>query len=65
MYVVHRQDLVRDGRNPTLLAGYGGFNIPEQPAFSVLDIFAMRHLGFVLAFPALRGGRYTVVFSCC
>ena len=33
MFLVHRRDLVRDGRRPVLLSGYGGFNISRTPAF--------------------------------
>ena len=36
MFVAHRPDLVLDGRNPTLLTGYGGFNNSMTPAFSAL-----------------------------
>ena len=34
MYLTHKKGLVRDGQNPTLLYGYGGFNIPMTPGFS-------------------------------
>jgi prolyl oligopeptidase len=34
IFVVHRQGLVRNGDNPTVLTGYGGFNISMTPAFS-------------------------------
>ena len=34
MFIVARQGVKQDGSNPTILSGYGGFNISLQPAFS-------------------------------
>jgi prolyl oligopeptidase len=34
MFLVHKKGLVRDGKNPTLLYGYGGFNISLTPGFT-------------------------------
>ena len=36
MFVTHKKGLVLDGKNPTLLYGYGGFNISETPVFRPL-----------------------------
>jgi prolyl oligopeptidase len=55
MFLVHRQDVKYDGQNPTLLYGYGGFNVPVLPAFSVTWL-AWLELGGVLAVANLRGG---------
>jgi prolyl oligopeptidase len=55
MFLVHRRDLVRDGRNPTLLYGYGGFDISLTPGFSVSRLVWLE-LGGVLAVANLRGG---------
>jgi prolyl oligopeptidase len=55
MFLVHRAGLPLDGRNPTLLRGYGGFNIPIVPYFSAATV-AWLEMGGVLAVPNLRGG---------
>jgi prolyl oligopeptidase len=55
MFLVHKRGLVRDGKNPTLLYGYGGFNISLTPAFaSALAPFIEQ--GGVYAVANLRGG---------
>ena len=55
MFLIHRKDLKRDGSNPTLLTGYGGFNISETPAFSARAALWVEN-GGVYALPNLRGG---------
>ena len=55
MFLVHRRDVVLDGENPTLLYGYGGFNIPLTPGFSVTRAVWLE-MGGVLAIANLRGG---------
>ncbi|MFQ3580576.1 S9 family peptidase [Chloracidobacterium validum] len=55
MFIAHRRGLKRDGKRPTLLYGYGGFNISLTPAFSPARI-AWLEMGGVLAIPNLRGG---------
>ncbi|MGQ9898048.1 MAG: prolyl oligopeptidase family serine peptidase [Acidobacteriota bacterium] len=55
MFIVHRKGIKRDGKNPTLLYGYGGFNISLTPSFSPARI-AWLEMGGVLAIPNLRGG---------
>lgn len=55
MFVVHRKDIKLDGDNPTLLYGYGGFNIALTPAFAVSRL-AWLEMGGVLAVANLRGG---------
>ncbi len=55
MFVSHRRDLKLDGTNPTLLYGYGGFNIPITPGFSVTRL-AWMEMGGVFAVANLRGG---------
>lgn len=55
MYLCHRKGLQRKGNNPTLLYGYGGFNIPVLPAFSVAAMVWME-MGGIYAVANLRGG---------
>ena len=55
MFVVHASDFVADGTAPTLLTGYGGFNISMTPSFSTLATTWLESGGvFVVA--NLRGG---------
>ncbi len=55
MFLSHKKGLKLDGKNPTLLYGYGGFNISLTPAFSPANIVWMER-GGVYAVPNLRGG---------
>ncbi|MBN2577699.1 MAG: S9 family peptidase [Pirellulales bacterium] len=55
MFLAYKKGLVLGGANPTLLYGYGGFNIPMLPRFSV-SILTWMELGGVFAMPNLRGG---------
>ena len=55
MFIAHKKGLQLDGQNPTLLYGYGGFNISLTPSFSVTRLQWME-MGGVFAMPNLRGG---------
>lgn len=55
MFLVHKKGLKLDGNNPTLLTGYGGFNISMTPYFSA-TMFPWYEAGGVMALPNLRGG---------
>lgn len=55
MFIIHKKGLKLDGTNPTLLYGYGGFNISLTPNFSVSRLTWME-MGGVYAMANLRGG---------
>jgi prolyl oligopeptidase len=55
MFVAHRKGLTLDGKRPTLLTAYGGFNQPQLPAFSARATFWIEN-GGVYALANLRGG---------
>lgn len=55
MFITHRADVVLDGTNPTLLTGYGGFNLSRTPAFSSLAAVWLES-GGVFAEANMRGG---------
>jgi prolyl oligopeptidase len=55
MFLIHKKGLKLDGTNPTLLYGYGGFNITMNPAFSSTRL-ALLDQGFVYAMANMRGG---------
>ena len=55
LFIIHRKDLKKDGNNPTLLYGYGGFNVGMSPNFiGAMSMFVNR--GGVYAIACLRGG---------
>jgi prolyl oligopeptidase len=55
MFLTHRKDLELNGRHPTLLYGYGGFNISLPPLFAPTRL-AWLEQGGVFAQANLRGG---------
>jgi prolyl oligopeptidase len=55
MFITYKKGLKLDGTNPTLLYGYGGFDINLTPYFSVADLVWLE-MGGVYAMPNLRGG---------
>jgi len=55
MFLLHRKSVVLDGKNPTLLYGYGGFNVPLLPGFSISRAVWLE-MGGVYAVANLRGG---------
>jgi prolyl oligopeptidase len=55
MFIVHKKGVQLNGNNPTLLFGYGGFNISKTPEFKPERLVFLMN-GGVLAVPCLRGG---------
>lgn len=55
MMITHKKGIKLDGTNPTMLYGYGGFNISLTPSFSISNAVWMEQ-GGIYAVPNLRGG---------
>ncbi len=55
MIITYKKGIKLDGKNPTILYGYGGFNISLTPSFSITNAVWMEQ-GGIYAVPNLRGG---------
>jgi prolyl oligopeptidase len=55
MFIVRKRELAKNGQAPTLLYGYGGFNLAQLPAFSA-PVLVWLEMGGVYALANLRGG---------
>ena len=55
MFVLHRKDILLDGKNPTMLYGYGGFRISIPPGFSSNKVPFLES-GGIYAIANIRGG---------
>src|SRR5207249_7129592 len=55
MFLVHRRNVVPNGDVPTVLSGYGGFNVSRTPAYFA-GVAAWVEAGGLFALPNLRGG---------
>ena len=55
IFIAHRKDLKLDGSNPTILYGYGGFNVSATPTYRV-DAAVWMQMGGVYVTTCLRGG---------
>lgn len=55
MFIVHKKGLDMNGKNPTYLYGYGGFNVSLSPSFNASRLVLLEN-GGVFAMPNLRGG---------
>ncbi len=64
MFITSRKDLVLDGSNPTILYGYGGFNISLPPAFSVSVLTWLQHFNGGRARGAVAVGLGCDVIRC-
>lgn len=55
MFITHKKGIELNGKNPTMLYGYGGFSVSLQPGFSTARIVWLEN-GGIYAQPNLRGG---------
>ncbi|AZQ62306.1 S9 family peptidase [Flammeovirga pectinis] len=55
MIITYKKGLKKDGTNPTILYGYGGFNVSLQPSFNTANIVWLEN-GGIYAVANLRGG---------
>ncbi|MCL4105719.1 UNVERIFIED_CONTAM: hypothetical protein GTU68_028596 [Idotea baltica] len=55
MIITYKKGIQLDGKNPTILYGYGGFNVSLTPSFSITNAVWMEQ-GGIYAVPNLRGG---------
>ncbi|MEM9527973.1 MAG: prolyl oligopeptidase family serine peptidase, partial [Bacteroidota bacterium] len=55
MIITYKKGMEKNGKNPTILYGYGGFNISLTPSFSITNAVWMEQ-GGIYAVPNLRGG---------
>ena len=55
MIITYKKGMKKDGNNPALLYGYGGFNISLTPGFSVSNTVLLEN-GGIYAVPNIRGG---------
>ncbi len=55
MIITHKKGLKLNGNNPTILYGYGGFNVSLTPVFGITNVVWMEN-GGIYAVPNLRGG---------
>jgi prolyl oligopeptidase len=56
MFLVHKKGLEINGKTPTLLSGYGGFNLPRTPVFDRNAMLVLLEHGGIYADVQLRGG---------
>ena len=55
MMITQKKGIIRNGKNPTILYAYGGFNVSVTPSFSIANAIWMEQ-GGIYAVPNIRGG---------
>lgn len=58
MFIVHKKGIELDGNNPTMLYGYGGFNINILPGFRITNIPLLENGGIYVSVTLRGGGEY-------
>ncbi len=58
MFIVHKKNIKYDGNNPTLLYGYGGFNVSVLPSFNVSRLPFLENGGIYVSANIRGGGEY-------
>lgn len=58
MFIVHKKGIVLDGNNPTLLYGYGGFNISLTPSFKTRRLVWLENGGIYVSVNLRGGGEF-------
>uniref|UniRef100_A0A158QK63 Prolyl endopeptidase n=1 Tax=Haemonchus placei TaxID=6290 RepID=A0A158QK63_HAEPC len=56
MYIISLKGAQKTGNTPTILNGYGGFNVSDMPYFSVSRLLVVKHFRGIIACANLRGG---------
>ncbi|KAL1493097.1 hypothetical protein ABEB36_011224 [Hypothenemus hampei] len=56
MFIINKKGLVRDGSNPCLLYGYGGFNVNLSPSFAPSRLIFVNNFNGIYALANIRGG---------
>ena len=64
MIITYKKNTALNGKNPTLLYGYGGFGVSETPEFSVTSAVWME-MGGIYAVPNLREAGNMVKMASC
>ena len=58
MFITHKKDIELDGNNPTILYGYGGFNISLTPGFNITKMIWLENGGIYVSVNLRGGGEY-------